>query len=132
MRALSLLLMVGGTAAWIGCADDDGPAGVDGPPLLDFAIQAPTEIETKSRIDIRITITHARGVEFPLEVRLEKANRGEAFFVEGMRQLDDGARVVAFRAVPGRDPDFRITVTESSARALSVQRTFSVEVLDFP
>lgn len=132
MRDLSLRLMVGATAAWIGCADGVGPAGIDGPPLLDFTIQAPTEIETKSAIDIQVTITRARGVEFPLEVRLEKANRGETFLLEGMRQLDGGDRVVSFRAVPRRDPDFRITVTESSARALSVQRTFSVEVLDFP
>ncbi|HET6341669.1 MAG TPA: hypothetical protein VFG78_05745 [Gemmatimonadota bacterium] len=132
MRGLSVLLMVGATAAWIGCADDGGPAGIDGPPLLDFTIQAPAEIETKSAIDIQVTITRARGVEFPLEVQLEKANRGEAFLLEGMRQLDGGDRVVSFRAVPRRDPDFRVTVTESSALALSVQRTFSVEVLDFP
>lgn len=131
MRALSHLLMVGVTAAWIGCAAEGGPAGVDGPPLLDFTIQAPTTIETKSTIDIQVTITRARGVEFPLEVRLEKANRGETFFLEGTRRLDSG-RVVSFRAVPRRDPEFRVTVTESSARALSVQRSFSVEVLDFP
>ena len=131
MRALSHLLMVGATAAWIGCAADGGPAGVDGPPLLDFTIQAPTTIETKSTIDIQVTITRARGVEFPLEVRLEKANRGEMFLLEGTRRLD-GGRVVSFRAVPRRDPEFRVTVTESSARALSVQRSFSVEVLDFP
>ncbi|MGH7587696.1 MAG: hypothetical protein ACRELU_03785 [Gemmatimonadota bacterium] len=129
MRALSLLLMVGAAA---GCAADGGPAGVDGPPLLDFTIQAPAEIETKSTIDIQVTITRARGVEFPLEVRLEKANLGETFLLEGIRQLDGGGRVVSFRAVPRRDPDFRVTVTESSPLALSVQRSFSVEVLDFP
>lgn len=130
MRALPILLMLA-AATWIGCADD-GPVGADGPPVLDFAIQAPTEIETKSMIDIQVTITRAREVEFPLQVRLEKANRGESFFLEGTRRLDAEARVATFRAVPGRDPEFRVTVTESSARALSVQRTFSVEVLDFP
>lgn len=130
MRALPILLMLA-AATWIGCADD-GPVGADGPPVLDFAIQAPTEIETKSMIEIHVSITRARNVEYPLTVRLEKANRGDPFFVEGMHRLEAGARSVAFRAVPGRDPDFRITVTESSALALSVQRTFTVEVLDFP
>jgi hypothetical protein len=89
-------------------------------------------IETKTTVDLVVTVTIARAVEFPLEVRVEKANAGQPFFLEGTKQLPEGQRTVSFVAVPRQDPQYRVTVTESGAEGLSVSKTVAVEVLDFP
>lgn len=133
MTRLPMLLMLAG--AWValpGCSGEEGPAGPVGPPELDFQIQVPREIRSKSTVELRVTVTSARGVEFPLEVRLEKANAGEPFLLEGQRLLFVGESATSFVAVPRQDPQYRVTVTESGDRALSVQKIVAVEVLDFP
>jgi hypothetical protein len=124
------LLLTGGWAAFVSCSDD-GPSGLAGTDL-DFAIQAPQEVESKANVDIVVTITRAEGVEFPLHVELEKANLGETFFGQGTLSLNEGQRVASFVAVPGRDPRFRVTVTESGELPVSVSKTIFVDVLDFP
>ena len=130
MRNLTHLLLAGGWAVLLSCSDD-GPSGPVGTGL-DFAIQAPTTVASKSRVDIVVTITKASGVEFPLRVELEKANRGEAFFGQGAFSLSEGQRVATFIAVPGRDPRFRVTVSEAGEVPISVSKTIFVDVLDFP
>ena len=129
MTRLWLLLLAGGVAL-AGCADD-GPSGPN-QPALNFDIQAPREIESKAMVELLVTITTAERVEFPLRVELAKANLGEEFFVEGARQLNVGEQVASFLSVPGRDPRFRVTVTEAGERALSVSKTVFVDVIDFP
>ena len=124
------LLLAGGWAALLSCSDD-GPSG-PGETGIDFAIQAPDAVESKAIVDIVVTITRATRVEFPLRVELEKANLGEGFFGEGSFSLSEGERVASFIAVPGRDPRFRVTVTESGDLPISVSKTIFVDVLDFP
>lgn len=130
MRYLTHLLLAGGWAALLSCSDD-GPSG-PGETGLDFAIQAPQEVDSKATVDIVVTITRANRVEFPLHVELEKANLGEAFFGQGAFSLNEGELVASFVAVPGRDPRFRVTVTESGELPVSVSKTIFVDVLDFP
>jgi hypothetical protein len=124
------LLLVGGWVALVSCGDD-GPSG-PGETGIDFAIQAPQAVDSKAMVDIVVTITRANRVEFPLRVELEKANLGEAFFGQGAFSLSEGQRVASFVAVPGRDPRFRVTVTESGEVPISVSKTIFVDVLDFP
>lgn len=131
MRRSSILL----AGAWIaltGCDGQSGPAAPAGPPALDFQVQIPREIESKSTVELLVTVTTARDVRYPLEVRVEKANMGQPFLLEGIRLLAEGERTAVFVAVPRQDPQYRVTLTESGAGALSVQKTVSVEVLDFP
>lgn len=130
MRHFTHLLLAGGWAVLLSCSDD-GPSG-PGEKGLDFAIQAPQTIESKSRVDIVVTITRAGGVEFPLRVELAKANLGEDFFGQGAFSLSEGQRVASFIAVPGRDPRFRVTVSEAGEVPISVSKTIFVDVLDFP
>lgn len=130
MRHSTRVLLAGGWAALLSCSDD-GPSGPAGRGL-DFAIQAPRAVESKARIDIVVTITRSGGVEFPLRVELEKANLGEEFFGQGAFSLNQGQRVASFIAVPGRDPHFRVTVTEAGAVPISISKTIFVDVLNFP
>jgi hypothetical protein len=124
------LLLSGGGAALFSCSDDgpSAPRGTD----LDFVIQAPQVVESKANVDIVVTITRSETVEFPLRVVLEKANLGEAFLGQGTLSLNEGERIASFVAVPGRDPRFRVTVTESGELPVSVSKTIFVDVLDFP
>lgn len=124
------LLLAGGGAALLSCSDDgpSAPSGTD----LDFVIQAPLVVESKANVDIVVTITRSETVEFPLRVVLEKANLGEAFLGQGTLSLNEGERIASFVAVPGRDPRFRVTVTESGELPVSVSKTIFVDVLDFP
>jgi hypothetical protein len=46
--------------------------------------------------------------------------------------LSEGQRVASFIAVPGRDPRFRVTVSEAGQVPISVSKTIFVDVLDFP
>jgi hypothetical protein len=46
--------------------------------------------------------------------------------------LNESERIASFVAVPGRDPRFRVTVTESGELPVSVSKTIFVDVLDFP
>lgn len=124
------LLLAGGWAALLSCSDD-GPSGPGGTGL-DFAIQAPEAVESKARVDIVVTITRATRIEFPLRVELEKANLGEPFLSQGAFSLNEGQRMASFVAIPGRDPRFRVTVTESGELPISVSKTIFVDVLDFP
>ena len=130
MRRLTHLLLACGWAVLLSCSDD-GPSG-PAERGLDFAIRAPQTVESKARVDIVVTITRAGGVEFPLRVELEKANLGEDFFGQGAFSLNEGQRVASFIAIPGRDPRFRVTVTEAGEFPISVSRTIFVDVLDFP
>ncbi|HKY60643.1 MAG TPA: hypothetical protein VJP59_06480 [Gemmatimonadota bacterium] len=124
------LLLAGGWAAFLSCSDD-GPSVLAGTDL-DFVIQAPQAVESKANVDIVVTITRAERVEFPLRVVLEKANLGEDFFGQGALTLNEDQRVASFVAVPGRDPRFRVTVSESGELPTSVSKTIFVDVLDFP
>lgn len=126
------ILLAGAWIALAGCDGEGGPAAPAGPPALDFQVQIPREIETKSTVELLVTVTTARGVEYPLEVRVEKANAGQPFLLEGVRLLAEGETVATFVAVPRQDPQYRVTLTEAGPRALFVQKTVSVEVLDFP
>lgn len=127
-----LLTLAGTWVALAGCSRDSVPTGPVGPPALDIQVQIPREIRTKSTVELLVTVITARGVEFPLEVRVEKANAGQPFILEGTQLLFEGERTASFVAVPRQDPRYRVTVTESGDQALSVQKTVSVEVLDFP
>jgi hypothetical protein len=110
-------------------SDSTGPSG----PGIDFNLSAPTELPTKSKIDIVVTITRARGVVFPLEVEIEKKNVGQSFKREGFfRLVDESDRQVAMPVTFRMDPLVRVTVTDSGAPALSVTKTVAVDVLDFP
>ncbi|MGH7550974.1 MAG: hypothetical protein ACREMD_02300 [Gemmatimonadota bacterium] len=132
MTRFSVVLMLAG--AWValaGCSGKDGPTGPVA-PFLDFQIQAPREIETKTTVEVLVTVTSARAVEFPLEVQIEKANAGQPFLLEGVARLFEGESTVAFVTVPRQDPRYRLTVTESGERGLFIQKIVSVEVLDFP
>ncbi|MGH7573482.1 MAG: hypothetical protein ACREMK_16815 [Gemmatimonadota bacterium] len=125
-----VLMLAGAWFALAGCSDEDGPTGPVA-PFLDFQIQIPREIESKSMVEVLVTVTASR-VEFPLEVKIEKANAGQPFLLEGTARLFGSDRTVSFVTVPRQDPRYRFTVTESGVRALSVQKIVSVEVLDFP
>ena len=127
-----VLAMAGAWLGGVGCSGDSGPAGPAGPPALDFEVQVPREIKTKATVELLVTVTVARGVGFPLEVRVEKANADQPFFLEGMQLLPEGERRAVFVAVPRQDPQYRVTVTESGPAGLAVQKTVGVEVLDFP
>lgn len=122
-----------GALLMIGCEDADGPTGASGPEL-DFDLTASSEvIDSKSRVEIVVRITRAVGVEFPLTVRFEKQNVGDAFIQEGLFVLRSDSETTATISPPLRqDPKIRATVTESSSRAISVSKTISIDVVDFP
>jgi hypothetical protein len=110
-------------------SDPTSPSG----PGIDFDLSAPTELPTKSKIDVVITITRARGVVFPLEVEIEKKNVGQPFNRQGLFFLaDEDDRRIAMPVVLRMDPLVRVTVTDSGTPALSVTKTVAVDVLDFP
>lgn len=129
MRA-TIGLAVLGMLFFAGCGSDpSGPRG----PGIDFSLSAPVELPTKSKIDVVVTITRARGVVFPLHVEIEKKNVGQSFKREGLFQLfDESDRQVAMPVTFRMDPLVRVTVTDSGTPALSVAKTVAVDVLDFP
>lgn len=116
----------------IGCSDE-GPSGrVE--PRIEFQITAPAQVESKATIEIAVRIVAAEGVEYPLMVRFEKANAGEGFNVESEIPLFTAEQDrVTLQSPAGRDPRYRVTVTESGPAAFSVSRTIGpVDVVDFP
>lgn len=116
----------------IGCSDE-GPSGpVE--PRIEFQITAPAQVESKATIEIAVRIVAAEGVEYPLMVMFEKANSGEGFNVESEIPLFTPEQDrVTLQSPAGRDPRYRITVTESGPAAFSVSRTIGpVDVVDFP
>ncbi len=109
-------------------SDPTTPSG----PGIDFNVSAPVELPTKSRVDVVVTITRARGVVFPLLVEFEKKNVGQPFNRQGLFVLSDEDRQIAMAVVLRMDPLVRVTVTDSGSPALSVTKTVAVDVLDFP
>lgn len=109
----------------------DGPAG-PASPGIDFAVTAPSEIASKTVVDINVQIVRATGVQYPLVVVFEKANVGEPFFEVASYLLQSGDRIAVARVPIFLDPRVRITVRESSPAELSVSKTIAIDVLDFP
>lgn len=129
MRATFGLVVLGVLFSAACSSDPTSPSG----PGIDFNLSAPTELPTKSKIDVVITITRARGVVFPLQVEIEKKNVGQSFKREGLFQLfDENDRQVRMPVTFRMDPLVRVTVTDSGTPALSVTKTVAVDVLDFP
>lgn len=129
MRA-TIGLAVLATLFLAACEGD--PTSLSGPGI-DFNLSAPVELPTKSKIDVVVTITRARGVVFPLHVEIEKKNVGQSFKREGFfRLFDENDREVAMPVTFRMDPLVRVTVTDSGTPALSVTKTVAVDVLDFP
>ena len=122
---------VAGILFTLACSDD-GPAGPAGPGI-EFSISAPASIESKGRIEIVVQILSARGVEYPLFVRFDKANAGESFNQEQTVPLFTRDQSRADLSSPaGRDPRYKVTVTESGPNEFSVSRTIGpIDVIDF-
>lgn len=134
MRSGSLAGLLPGVALIVAACGEGDPVGAEIlSPEFDFQVEAPKRLETKSLIDVRVTITKTRGVMFPITIVFEKSNVGEPFIREGAFVLfDPSERTASLRLAPRKDPRIRVTVTESSERALSVSKTIAIDVLDFP
>jgi hypothetical protein len=118
-------------AALAAAACSDGPVGV-GDPAISFTVNAPTEVDTKSVIDVEAQITTAARVQTPLTVVFEKANAGEPFFQVASYILQDRERIAIAKIPVLADPRIRITVRESSPAEFTVSKTIQVDVVDFP
>ncbi len=118
-------------AALAATACSDGPAGLPDPDIS-FTVTAPTEVNSKSVVDVETRITSASRVQHPLVVVFEKANAGESFFQVASYILQESERVAVARIPVLSDPRIRITVRESSPAEFTVSKTIQINVVDFP
>jgi hypothetical protein len=128
MKRIGSFVVVVGLLA-TACSDD--PTGV-AQPNIRFSITAPTQVATKTVIDVEARITEVTRVQVPLVVIFEKANVNEPFFEVGRFILTGDQRLAVARVPVLMDPRIRITVRESGPAELSVSQTVQVDVLDFP
>ena len=124
--------------AWIAAAvafaacSDDGPSGL-GRKTLDFEIEAPQQIPTKSVVTVEARITDIDAARYPLIFVFEKANVGEPFVAVAQITLARSGQRIASAAIPVvMDPRIRVTVRESSESETTVSKTVFIDVLDFP
>ena len=116
----------------IAACSDDGPSGLGG-RSLDFEIDAPQQIPTKTVLAIEARITDIDAARYPLTVTFEKANAGQEFTGVGEVTLTRSGQRAATVSIPIlMDPRIRVTIRESSPSATTVSKTVFIDVLDFP